>query len=342
MNKFLNNILFFAMASVAFWSCEKDEVRAILREGSAPVLSATQPVLLLNSANADDTVQVFSWNASDFGYQAAVKYTLQFDKAGNDFAEPREVVVAGLEKKYTTAEFNQMAILLGLAPDTEGTIEARVKAEVAPGVDPVYSAPVTLKATPYLVVINYPSMYVPGDYQGWNPGAAPKISSKKSNNDYEGYIYFGSGSGEFKITSERDWNHTNYGDAGGGKLSTDGGNLKVPTTGYYRLKANTTGMTWSAVKTDWGLVGSATGSWDVDKDMTYNEATGTWTLTTDLVAGDIKFRANDGWDINLGDDGGDKNMEYGGGNIPIAEAGNYSIVLDLSIPGNYTYTVVKN
>ncbi len=341
MKKFINRFLLFAVASVALWSCEKDEVRAVLKAGTAPTLQVSESNLVLNSTNATDTATTFSWDASDFGYQAAVKYILQIDKAGNDFAEPKEYVINGLQKKFTTAEFNQMAILLGLAPANENTLEVRLKADIGSGVEPVMSNAVSVKVTPYLVIINYLSLWVPGGYQGWDPANAPKVSSKKDNGVYEGYVYF-NGASEFKFTSEPDWNHTNYGDGGNGTLSTSGGNLTVPGAGYYKLNASTAAMTWSATKTDWGLVGSATGSWDVDQNMVYDEATKTWSITMDLVQGEIKFRANDGWDINLGDDDADKNMEYGGSNIVIATAGNYMVTLDLSIPGNYTYTVKKN
>jgi hypothetical protein len=58
-----------------------------------------------------------------------------------------------------------------------------------------------------------------------------------------------------------------------------------------------------------------------------------------MSAGDEwKFRANDGWDINLG--GSLSNLTQGGDNIVCSEAGTFTITLDLSsLP--YTATVVK-
>ncbi len=343
MKKFLQNMLLLAVTSVTLWSCEKDEIKAVLGAGTEPTISASAASLVLTSANPTDTVQTLTWAPSDFGYQAGVKYILQVDKAGNDFQAATEYTINGLTKKFTSSELNTLAILKGLAPDTEGTLEARVTADVGSGVETVSSQVISMKVTPYLVIINYPSLYVPGDYQGWNPGGAPKISSVRSNNDYEGYVYITPGSLEFKLTSQADWNGTNYGDGGNGTLSTDGGNLKVPSAGYYRLKANTTTKTWAATKTDWGLIGDATGSWDNDQNMTWDAATSTWTITMNLLGGkEIKFRANDGWDINMGDDNADKSLEYGGANIKIPEDGNYTVTLNLSVPGNYTYSVIKN
>jgi uncharacterized protein involved in high-affinity Fe2+ transport len=56
----------------------------------------------------------------------------------------------------------------------------------------------------------------------------------------------------------------------------------------------------------------------------------------------MKFRANNAWDYNLGDTGANGTMEYGGDNIKVPSAGNYTITLDLSSPRNYKYSLTKN
>lgn len=62
----------------------------------------------------------------------------------------------------------------------------------------------------------------------------------------------------------------------------------------------------------------------------------TWTVTTTLKEGTFKFRANDGWDINLG--GSLLDLTPGADNIPAPTTGKVTITLDLSsIP--YTATV---
>lgn len=98
-------------------------------------------------------------------------------------------------------------------------------------------------------------------------------------------------------------------------------------------------LTYKFSKTEWGIIGDATqGGWDNSTPMTLNAETGEWSITTELAAGNYKFRANNKWDINLG---GDLNhLTYGGDNIT-TEAGTYVITLKLGDASNYHATVVK-
>src|SRR3546814_10366076 len=103
---------------------------------------------------------------------------------------------------------------------------ARLKTQIKSStLTPVYSDVLNLEATPFSL-ISY--IYVPGDYQGWNPATADSLTSLKSNGIYDGIIYFPDNAGasfEFKITTAKNWDN-GYGDAGDGKLSTDGGDRK--------------------------------------------------------------------------------------------------------------------
>jgi hypothetical protein len=63
-----------------------------------------------------------------------------------------------------------------------------------------------------------------------------------------------------------------------------------------------------------------------------------WTKTITLFAGEMKFRANDSWDVNLGDDGANGTLEYGGANMNVT-AGTYIVELILDPVNGYTYTI---
>lgn len=327
-------------------SCKKDEVKTMLVQGSVPALTVSASTLVLDQANAGNNAVTFSWTANDYGFKAAASYTIQLSKKGSNFASGSTTEISALNsltKTFTVSDINKELLKI-VSAGTASDLEVRIRSDISnTGVAPVYSNVVAMKATPYRDIISYPSVYVPGDYQGWDPGKAPSLASVKNDKTYEGYVNIKTGSLEFKITSDPDWNHTAYGDGGSGKLSTSGGNLKVASAGFYQLKANLNTLTWSAARTAWGILGDATpGGWDTDTDMAYDATTGLWTLTATLKTGEMKFRANRNWDINFGDDNADNAPEYGGSNIKITSAGSYLITLDLSVAGNYSYTLKKS
>ena len=187
---------------------------------------------------------------------------------------------------------------------------------------------------------SYPLLYVPGGFQGWDPAnTATVMSSPKSDNNYEGYFWFADANTEFKFTTGPNWD-VNFGDTGGdGKLNSGGDNITVAEAGFYKINVNLNDSTYTTEKTSWGLIGSATpDEWNSDQDMTYDSEEGAWTIQLDLIAGEIKFRANDDWVLNYGDDGADALLEAGGANIVIPANGNYLIKLYLDKP-DYTYSI---
>jgi hypothetical protein len=195
----------------------------------------------------------------------------------------------------------------------------------------------------------YPVMYVPGGYQkasgysasDWDPASAPKLASVNSDKNYEAYIYFSKDNDEYKFTEGPNWDN-NWGDDGAnGTLEKNGANLKVPTAGLYKINVNYNDKLVTSVKTIWGVIGDATPTgWDSDTNMDFDPVSKEWKIIIELKKGSFKFRANDGWDINLGDKGADGILEYGGDNINVAAAGKYEIKLKLGTP-DYTFTINK-
>ncbi len=201
----------------------------------------------------------------------------------------------------------------------------------------LYSSPVPKKKK-----LGYPVLYVPGSYQGWDPANTTTVlASVNADGNYEGYLWFPDAGTQFKFCEGPNWDN-NWGDDGGdGTLEANGANITVADAGYYKVNVDMNAKTYTVVKTDWGVIGSATaGGWDSDQNMTYDPVSGTWTAMLDLTIGEIKFRANDDWAINYGDDGPNGILEQGGANIVIPEAGTYSITMKLGVP-DYTYLVVR-
>lgn len=333
---------------MGFLSCSKVDKTTIKAAPDAPVLTlpAGGATLVLDIANKDVPI-LYSWSSADFGPVLVTTYNVQMDKQGNDFQDPVSLgsVISKDSLYLTTEELNNKLLVMLPDPSTPEALnlEFRITAKVNDSVTILYSGTASQTITPYYVPVVYPLLQVPGSYQGWNPAdSSTSIASVKANSMYEGYIYFNIDNAEFKYTVGPTWD-LNYGDDGAdGTLNTNGANIISGLAGYYKLNVDLVNLTHTFLLTTWGLIGDATpGGWDTDTDMTFDPVTQLWTVTLDLTAASIKFRANHAWDLNYGDDGANGTLEPNGANIAVTEAGNYTVTLNLSKP-IYKYTLVKN
>ena len=90
----------------------------------------------------------------------------------------------------------------------------------------------------------------------------------------------------------------------------------------------------------WGLVGSATvNSWDGPDMNMYESGADQYAIYANLVAGEMKFRFDNDWGVNLGDNDTDGTLEPGGANIPVPSDGLYYITLNTA---NNTYTISES
>ena len=90
---------------------------------------------------------------------------------------------------------------------------------------------------------------------------------------------------------------------------------------------------------EWGIVGSATPNGWMGPDIKFRETgSDTYAVYAYLTAGEIKFRYNDDWALNYGDDGLDGTLDLGGANIPVNHDGTYYIEMDLN---NLTYSITE-
>lgn len=87
---------------------------------------------------------------------------------------------------------------------------------------------------------------------------------------------------------------------------------------------------------NWGIIGDATpAGWGLSTDMIYNAEAGTYSISLALTTGAFKFRLDNSWTTNYGDDGNNLSLESGAANIPVT-AGNYTIVANFT---TNTYTI---
>lgn len=92
------------------------------------------------------------------------------------------------------------------------------------------------------------------------------------------------------------------------------------------------------------LGSAASNGWDGNNDIPFTEddtKKGLWKLSNvKLVAGELKFRFNNDWTINYGDNNNDTVLDSYGANIKV-EAGIYDIILDFSKEDDPRYTLLK-
>jgi len=344
-------IILFAFG-IAFSSCiyKNEEGDPVIGVYKAPVMDDVSGNYVLTEEKANDVFKTFNWTAADYGFPSATNYAVQIDFKGKNFATPVDLVITTANTaSITVGVLNQKLLAMGAKTNVPSEIEIRVLAKVSDYIDTLPSNAPVMKILPYKVVIIYPSLFMPGNYQAasgytadWSPKDAQQVYSVKSNNKYEGYVNMVGSGIKFKFTDEPNWD-LNWGDDGAnGSLEKNGADIAIPAAGYYRMKADITALTYSVLKTDWGLIGDATpGGWDADTNMTYDTASKTWKVTLALKVGKIKFRANDAWDLNYGDNDFDGSLEEGGKDIPIDVAGNYTVTLNLEVAG-YAYELKKN
>ena len=303
----------------------------------------------LTEAQAKDTLFTMKWTKPDYGYPAAVTYTIQIDKPGDNFSNPVKLGTANLPSfSISYGDMNSALLGYGFKPGQSAAINVRVTASVSDSIKAEVSKSISMVLTPYS---SYSYIYVPGDYQAasgygsdWTPADAPSLVMS-GNKVYDGYVYMTNPAGtcQFKFTNDKTWTlNWGAGSNAGSLLVNSNNNLVTPDTGYYKIHVDLNALTYTIEKTNWAVIGDATpGGWATGTKMTYNPSTKVWSVIVKLTAGSIKFRANGSWALNYGDGGNGTLVEGGNNNIPVSVAGTYKVVLDLSSPPFYTYSLIK-
>jgi hypothetical protein len=347
-------IIFTAIVGIGFlFSCKKDEIKTTIKNTpgnpslTSPSDGTTKVLALTDSAKNI----LFTWTKADFGYDATVAYALQIDKSGNNFSKPSNIATTILADSASVNIYalDNILLTMGLPENQPATVEVRVRAIVnainsSAFADTAISSVIKMSITPFLIIVNYPKLYVPGDQNSWS--FTDYVYSVNSDNTYEGYVYFPS-AGKFKLTNVAAWvEFSTFGDANSsgtsGKLVNDwGSNIYVSTAGYIKINADLNALTYSWINTSWAISGDFNG-WK-DTPMTYDVANKVWTVTTSLTSGGLKFKLNGdaSWSLNYGDNLGNGKLQPGGANIAVPSAGNYTVTLNLS-GAIYKYTLVKN
>ena len=347
------NYLFLAGALLATASCENDMEKLTYQSGEAKAAVLDTPAqtsLILESRNSENVALDLTWSKPDFGYQAIVTNNVELDLAANNFSNPR-IIASGSSTttthSVTVADLNSTLISLladnGIEEDFSARdYQVRIASSISADAETLYSNVLTLNITPYSMDIQYPQIWVIGDYCGWNHGSSQFLYSAKEDENYAGMIYFdGKAANGWKLTPEGDWD-AEWGMSGTPAAETPtqtlvtsgGGNINVYSHNSYYLEFNSeTGeLKVSQAYDSWGVVGNHNGwgSGDTKMTLAYDENNAAYlTATLDMPAGNTwKIRPDEKWENDKGP--GQLKFEgdvadNGDGNFIANEAGSYTI-----------------
>lgn len=388
----MKNILkttIFAFLLISLSSCTNDKSPVPSANGFAMRdASSVPPPAVLLVANDANTFATYEWDNCNNGVASVPTYTILVSDHDNDpnFAKAIEytgsnidVTVDHRKCAFTVKDFN--AILNQLPTFQCGimNIDVRVKSTlgiVQGNAFVQYSNPITFSVTGYSTS---PKMLT-FVKDAASPSTAPKLLSSgfASTSDYEGYMYLEAGSYKFyrpdacgSFTSP-----TTFGGSAGVLAEGSTTSISVATAGYYLVKADLTGLTYSVkYYKAFGIFGPAKGVLGSSNmvPMTADGNSNIWKLTIDLFKGKkFKFKSNDWTGALIGSPASvppgattflisilgssttpNGLVEYSStsplGDITVPGAATdvpnkqkYDLVLDVSNPRKYTYTLTLN
>ena len=317
--------------------------------------------IVLSDITENETAITVEWEDS-FAPEdnlTSINYYVEAAAAGTDFAAIKQMgSTQDLTLSLTHAELNDIAASLDIDPDTAGGIDIRIRSEIEMAVGNLVrtSDPITITVTPYETALP-PVLYVVGggvNNTGWswsNP-----VSFPLSGVVYSANIDLTTASdGAFRFFLQQDWNPDSYNytwfadrgytiDPNLVNANDNDNNFKfIGTNGLYNLRIDTANKTitlsdpvFGPSISDWGVVGSGYNNWGAFADGAFYSTDDPNVIVSyvTLVTGEIKFRLNNDWGTNYGDNGADGTLDQDGSNIAVT-AGTYKITVNKSTL-NYT------
>lgn len=273
------------------------------------VLTTTASTVVCSIATQTQQANVFNWSKSFSGYSGNVTYTIQYDSAGKNFANIKQIVIGDnlYSKALLQKELNETGLNCNIAGGAVGKVDYRIKAVTAQGAIS-YSNTVSITITTYAM-----KLYLVGGSSpaGWTPAAAtPLMPDTRFPGTFFTYAYLNSGGGGIKfLTENTDWNtptQTIFGDANGsgtsGTITSAGGgnNINVATDGVYRITVDLSASKYYLQTGGIGAVGlvGAFQGWSPSTAIKMsNFAPNRFLQITNMTTNDeFKFHDGDAWD----------------------------------------------
>jgi hypothetical protein len=367
-----SKLLLFTFLIVNISSCEKEDylIFTAINQKEVKFQNEFQDVYKISAQTSNNISERLVWNAPDFDAPTTVTYVVEFS-INSDFSTI-DMSSGDTSNNHLGVKVSSMlefAETLGLdddpsttfsdgSPNNTGMVYARVTAYAGTSSSGAnQSSTVSKTASMNIEVLENVGACTDATLSNWglvgsavngwggtNRGFAAGNDVPFLSNGQDGMfravatLY----DGEFKIREDNAWG-LNYGDDGAdGTLEQNGANIAI-SAGHYVIDFDAVNftITITPAETVWGVVGSATlNGWGDAEDVKLvpDPCNDGIYIIKDVVLtdGEIKFRQDDAWGVNLGDDGADGTTEANGANIAVS-AGTYDMTLD-TVNGTYTLT----
>ena len=368
-----SKLLLFTFLIVNISSCEKEDylIFTAINQKEVKFQNEFQDVYKISAQTSNNISERLVWNAPDFDAPTTVTYVVDIS-TNSDFSTI-DMSSGDTSNNHLGVKVSSMlefAETLGLdddpsttfsdgSPNNTGMVYARVTAYAGTSSSGAnQSSTVSKTASMNIEVLENVGACTDAALSNWglvgsavngwggtNRGFAAGNDVPFLSNGQDGMfravatLY----DGEFKIREDNAWG-LNYGDDGAdGTLEQNGANIAI-SAGHYVIDFDAVNFTITITPagTVWGVVGSATlNGWGAAEDVKLvpDPCNDGVYIIKDVVLtdGEIKFRQDDAWGVNLGDDGADGTTEANGANIAVT-AGTYDMTLD-TVNGTYTLTV---
>jgi len=368
-----SKLLLFTFLIVNISSCEKEDylIFTAINQKEVKFQNEFQDVYKISQQTSNNISERLVWNAPDFDAPTTVTYVVDIS-TNSDFStiDMSSGDTSNNHLGLKVSSMLEFAETLGLdddpsttfsdgSPNNTGMVYARVTAYAGTSSSGAnQSSTVSKTASMNIEVLENVGACTDAALSNWglvgsavngwggtNRGFAAGNDVPFLSNGQDGMfravatLY----DGEFMIREDNAWG-LNYGDNGAdGTLEQNGANITI-SAGHYIIDFDAVNFTITITPagTVWGVVGSATlNGWGAAEDVKLmpDPCNDGVYIVKDVVLtdGEIKFRQDDAWGVNVGDNGADGTYEANGANIAVT-AGTYDMTLD-TVNGTYTLTV---
>lgn len=255
MKSIISFLLIAAGLAVFFSACDKANDLPYYGNGTTPILSASTTTIAALPADSDKVVLTLNWSNAKYATDSAnVKYTIEIDSTGKNFAnEATKVVIGAQSTTFTAKDLNNILLSKGYAFNVPVDMDVRVTSSYANNNERLSSNVIKIRMTPYKIPPKVPlptsgRLFLVGDATqgGWNnPVPVPSQEFEKINETTWGGIFKLNGGKQYLILPVNgDWsnkyavaNNTVAGLSAGGDFGFNlNDNFPGPaTSGLYKI-----------------------------------------------------------------------------------------------------------